>query len=45
MAREGFGGERGIEVDVGCVKVVKLGVVSARELVIGVLAYSCVLIA
>ena len=45
VAREGFGGERGVEVDVGCVKVVELGVVSACELVIGVPAYSRVLIA
>ncbi len=45
VARGGFGGEGGVEVDVGCVEVVELGVVSARGLETGVLAYSCVLIA
>ena len=30
VAREGFGGEGGVEVDVGCVEVVELGFVSVR---------------
>ena len=45
VSRKGFGGEGGVEVNVGRVELVELGGVSVRCLGTGAIAYSCVLIA